>query len=60
MQKITEKLRNKIVDLVILAYLIDLKFDLEMYVLVVFVIFTFILHNHLIFRSEYVLPFSLS
>jgi hypothetical protein len=54
-QKITDKLKNKIVDLIILAYIIDLKFDFEMYMLVVFVIFSFILHNHLIFRSEYVI-----
>jgi hypothetical protein len=43
-----------VVDLIILAYLIDLKFDFEMYLLVVFVTFSFILHHHLIFRSEYV------
>ena len=50
-----DKLKNKVLDLIIIAYIIDLKFDLEMYILVVFVTFSFVLHNHLIFRSEYVL-----
>lgn len=44
----------KLLDVIFFSYVIELKFDFQVYLVLVVLIFLFILHTHVILRSEYV------
>ena len=50
----------KIFDIIFFAYMMDLRLDFQVYLVLIFVIFLFILHTHLTLRSEYVSIVSIS
>jgi hypothetical protein len=53
-EKIVERLKTKLLDIVFFAYVIELRFGLGVYSVLVLLVFLHVLHEHLIFRAEYV------
>lgn len=54
MQKITDRLKIKLIDIIFFSYIIQLKLDFQVYLVMVGLIFLFVLHTHVSLRSEFV------